>query len=254
MDSYKSAFKDLLDKFFKSAESLTEQNSVLKQALRDLLNEDDIKELPAYELIKNTYEPFLTDTVTSAAPTVAKSKTTAGSGVFTDPLHAPPGARFNSGSKSKIKLNVRRPIAVKEPEPASEPVATAAEHYSDQMPDMDSCLLAAAPVKTKSKSSALTAREIKIAPKQGETVYQVEIQGKKYLRYHDNFYDADTKKRVTNSFKLGQAEAPVELEPVPDYEDYYWSAGKSDTVYTLVNGEIAQAVGTYENGELALWS
>jgi hypothetical protein len=250
MDSYKSAFKDLLDKFFKHEESLTEQNNVLKQALRDLLNEDDIKELPAYELIKNTYEPYLTETITLVAPTVAKSKTTAGSGVFTDPLHAPPGARFGGGSKSKITLNVRRPIAVKEPEPA----VPAAEHYSDQMPDMDSCLLAAAPVKTKAKSSSLTAREIKIAPKQGETVYQVEIQGKKYLRYNDNFYDADTRKRVTNSFKLGQAEAPVELEPVPDYEDYYWSAGKSDTVYTLVNGEIAQAVGTYENGELALWS
>ncbi len=262
MESYKAAFKDLVEQCANYTESIEEQNGVLKQALRDLLNEDDIKELPAYQLLKNTYEPFLaTSTVTvTSAKGKGKAKdaaTTAagGSGVFTDPLHAPPGARFSS--KSKVSENIRRPI-LSSTEGHNPPVA---EHYSDQMPDMDSCLLGAPPPKTKVPTptpvpSSVAKREIRVSPKEGEAVYQVEIQGKKYLRYNDNFYDVESKQRVKtiSELKLGQTESPIELEPVPDYQDYYWSKSSSDTAYILVNGEIAQAVGTYENGELALWS
>jgi len=271
MESYKAAFKDLVDQLTTYAESIEEQNVVLKQALRDLLNEDDIKELPAYQLLKNTYEPYLATADVSSSLTKSKSKSKANAAatatppaVFTDPLHAPPGARFSS--KSKASENIRRPIISGATNSATEDSKpSSSDHYSDQMPDMDSCLLGAPPPKTKappttlaatSKTSLTTKREIRVSPKEGEAVYQVEIQGKKYLRYNDNFYDVESKQRVKTiaELKLGQTESPIELEPVPEYPDYYWSQANSDTAYILVNGEIAQAVGTYENGELALWS
>ena len=273
MESYKAAFKDLVDQLTTYAESIEEQNVVLKQALRDLLNEDDIKELPAYQLLKNTYEPYLATADVSASLSKSKSKskskanasaTATPPAVFTDPLHAPPGARFSS--KNKASENIRRPIIYGATNSATEDSKpSSSDHYSDQMPDMDSCLLGAPPPKTKapppkinaaSSTSLTTKREIRVSPKEGEAVYQVEIQGKKYLRYNDNFYDVESKQRVKTiaELKLGQTESPIELEPVPEYPDYYWSQANSDTAYILVNGEIAQAVGTYENGELALWS
>ena len=285
MDSYKAAFKDLLEKITRHADSIEEHNMVLKQALRDLLNEDDVKELPAYTLLKMTYSPYLTDV--SVAPSPSKAKTssstlnsastltstlnstsnlTSNSGsVFTDPLHAPPSARRNGGSSkplAKVEINPRRPIVgvPLEHQTQSHQVEDT-NHYSDQMPNMDFCLLGAAPVKSKVKDVKVKeeplkkSATIKLVPKEGETVYKVEIKGKHYLRYNDNLYNIETKHRegAISDFKLGQACPAVELETIADYPGYYVSEG-TDNVYILVNGEIAQAVGTYTDGELALWS
>jgi hypothetical protein len=287
MEAYKAAFKDLIEKITRHAESIEEHNMILKQALHDLLNEDDVKELPAYTLLKMTYSPYLTDvSVASASTSKAKtsssststSTSTLGSGsVFTDPLHAPPSARRIGGGtkplanvKVKVEVNPRRPIVGIPLEHQTQThihthveADTDTNHYSDQMPNMDFCLLGAAPAKSKVKVKVKEEEvehvtkpdTIKLVPKEGETVYKVEIQGKHYLRYNDNLYNIETKHRegAISDFKLGQASPAVELETISDYPGYYVSDG-TDNVYILVNGEIAQAVGTYTDGELALWS
>jgi hypothetical protein len=288
MEAYKAAFKDLIEKITRHAESIEEHNMILKKALYDLLNEDDVKELPAYTLLKMTYSPYLTDVSVASASTSAlgqsKAKTsssstsTLGSGsgsVFTDPLHAPPSARRLGGSTkplAKVEVNPRRPIVGIPLEHQTQThththvdADTDTNHYSDQMPNMDFCLLGAAPAKSKVKVKVKVKEEdyttttkpdtIKLVPKEGETVYKVEIQGKHYLRYNDNLYNIETKHRegAISDFKLGQASPAVELETIADYPGYYVSDG-TDNVYILVNGEIAQAVGTYTDSELALWS
>ncbi len=273
METYKAAFKDLVEKITRHADSIEEHNLVLKQALHDLLNEDDVKELPAYELLKKTYTPYLTEVeVTqtkkvSSAPRASggsSSGTATSSTVFTDPLHAPPSARRLGGSGGglkKVEINPRRPIVgvPLEHQPSAKEAEPETNHYSDQMPNMDFCLLggppAGAPAKSTKPPASREKATIKLVPKEGETVYKVEIQGKHYLRYNDNLYNIDTKQRAgaISDFKLGQDNPPVELETLTDYPGYYVSDG-NETVYILVNGEIAQAVGTYTDGELALWS
>ena len=296
MDSYKAAFKDLIEKITRHSDSIEEHNIILKQALHDLLNEDDVKELPAYTLLKMTYSPYLTDVpaqsqskskgpssnLNSSSHSHSNSTNLTSTSVFTDPLHAPPSARrMGGGSKVKVKVDVnpRRPIVGVPLEHQTHVESdTDTNHYSDQMPNMDFCLLGAPPVKSKLQpvkdqvqvkdqvkvqvkdqdqedQDQTKAATIKLVPKVGETVYKVEIQGKPYLRYNDNLYNIETKHRegTISDFKLGQASPVVELETIAGYPDYYASDG-TDNVYILVNGEIAQAVGTYADGELALWS
>ena len=94
---------------------------------------------------------------------------------------------------------------------------------------------------------------VNIKPKSTETVYRVEIQGKNYLRYNDFLYDETTKMRAgkLSDFKLGTSSEPQELSPIKDFPNYY--LGPESVAYILINGELAQAVGTYENGDLASW-
>jgi hypothetical protein len=242
-----------------------------------LLNEDDIKELPAYTLLKMTYSPYLTLAVDSSSTSFSTSFLTStsvsSSKDLYDPLHAPPSARYGSGGK-KANDNIRRPIVLPtEAVTASHDEETG--HYSSQMPDMNSCLLGG-PSSTKPKpllkpktpaaapvSAVAVAEPIKIQAKQDETIYRVEIQGKNYLRYNDCLYDEVTKIRAGKlaDFKLGSSAPPLTLEQVPDFPNYYQcgeseaeSGGEGRTIYIIINGEIAQAVGTYENGDIALWS
>jgi hypothetical protein len=288
METYKSSFKALLDNLTKHVDGLEAENKNLRQALHDLLNEDDIKELPAYELLSMTYKPFL-----QGGP---PAKPTAAGVPAYDPLHAPPSARFGSGTGSKTpsKANPRRPLvgvtsmAESLAQTDSALTLTLTEtHYSSTMPDLDSCLLGAPPktkvaVKVKDKvkdKAADTVKEVdtvkavdkprekkqeplKISPKESETIYRVEIQGQNYLRYNTYLYDETTKLRVgdISDFKLGSnATTDVELTEIADYPGYYTGSeptteeGKS--VYILLNGEIAQAVGTLSpEDELELWA
>ncbi len=108
---FKSEFKSLFDKFVKHVDAVEESNRTLREALRSLLNEDDIKELPAYTLLKMTYSPYL-DGATSSNLTLTLTSTpnaTSSSSSSFDPLHAPPSARY--GSK-KSNDNIKRPIAI----------------------------------------------------------------------------------------------------------------------------------------------
>jgi hypothetical protein len=55
-------------------------------------------------------------------------------------------------------------------------------------------------------------------------------------------------------FKLGVESEPVELTELADYPGYYGDGTGEGTIYILLNGEVAQAVGTLSSDELALWS
>jgi hypothetical protein len=252
------SLKELLDKVVAHVSTIEEHNAKLCEALQSLLNEDDIKELPAYELLKMTYSPYLTY---ATAPSV-KLATSGTTETLYDPLHAPPSARYGSGKKT-VAINTKRPIV-------ATPSASEVTHYSNDMPDMDSCLLGGPGLSNKSKpkptpivsepvkpkptviASEPVKTKIKIQAKADESVYRVEIQGKNYLRYNEYLYDENNKRAGSVSdFKLGMTTEQVELEPIPDCPDYYMC---DTTVYILVNNEIAQAVGTYENDEIALWS
>ncbi len=254
MENFKAKFKALFDSLGKYAEDLETSNRALREGLHSMLHEDDIKELPAYELLKMTYMPLLQQQTESVPESKTASPVTK---ELFDPLHAPPSARYGSKKPSQ------RPLAIRDEPAAAEPE----HHYSTQMPDLDSCLLGTpakakisvkpktAPAETSPAQVKLAPEALKIQPKPDEKVYRVEIQGKNYLRYNDGLYDAETRLRAGKlaDFKLGAAtDAPVELEPLTDFPGYY--SGGENMVYVLVNGEVAQAVGTFEDGDLALWS
>jgi hypothetical protein len=234
MDAFKAEFKALFDKLSKYSDELEAENKTLREAINALLNEDDVKELPAYKLLQMTYGHLVS---TSKVKIKAQSEVKAQPEVkakaqLYDPLHAPPSARYGSKKlslPSPPQTDFKRPLAVKQEE----------SHYSSQMPDLNSCLL--------------TVPKPKITPKKDETVYRVEIQGKNYLRFNDSLYDAITRVLAGKlaDFKLGSLTEPVALEPMADFPGYY---SFNDTVYILVNDEIAQAVGTISDGDLAIWS
>ncbi len=267
MDGYKSSFKELFDGVSKYVDGLTLQNQTLRQALSDLLNEDDIKELPSYALLSMTYKTYLEKTNLTEDSTINPKQVRAASNPSYDPLHAPPSARFGASKKTPA-VNPRRPLvgvtSMAESLDAAAPEEKNQEstHYSSTMPDMDSCLLGA-PVPAKPKVSvkaketkSLKQEPLKVSPKDTETVYRVEIKGRTYLRYNSHFYDEETKMRVGDitEFKLGVESEPVELTELADYPGYYGDGTGEGTIYILLNGEVAQAVGTLSSDELALWS
>ena len=248
MDSFKAEFKSLFEKLTKHTETLEESNRVLRDALKSLLNEDDIKELPAYTLLKMTYSPYLDESVTAVSSVVKEKQVQKD---IYDPLHAPPSSRYgskkSSASSASSAVDIKRPLAMATPVHVSPVKTEESTHYSSQMPDMNSCLLSKPAVKPVVKQSS------DIKPKSTETVYRVEIQGKNYLRYNDFLYDETTKMRAgkLSDFKLGTTTDPQELSPIKDFPNYY--LGQESVAYILINGDVAQAVGTYENGDLALW-
>jgi hypothetical protein len=273
---FKSDFKALFDKFVKHSDAVEENNRTLRDALRSLLNEDDIKELPAYTLLKMTYSPYLD----GGAPTPGSSNSNSTSSNSSssssfDPLHAPPSARYGAKKSSD---NVKRPIAsatTTEKKIVSEQTEQPESHFSSQMPDMNSCLLGGSkpsvkPV-IKSKVAGTPAASVApvkaeptkvvpvpVSPKSEDKIYRVEIQGKQYLLYNEDLYDAETRIRTgkISDIKFATTD-PVELSPIPDFPNYYNGPEDEEgvqTVYILINGEIAQAVGTYEQGEVGLWT
>jgi len=260
MDSFKAEFKSLFDKLTKHTETLEESNRVLRDALKSLLNEDDIKELPAYTLIKMTYSPYLDESGTAVASVVKEKQVQKD---IYDPLHAPPSSRYgskkssaSSASSASSTVDIKRPLAMATPVHVSPVKTEESTHYSSQMPDMNSCLLSLSsnsvkPAVKQVVKQSPAANDIK--PKSTETVYRVEIQGKNYLRYNDFLYDETTKMRAgkLSDFKLGTTTDPQELSPIKDFPNYY--LGQESVAYILINGDVAQAVGTYENGDLALW-
>ena len=217
-------------------ENLETQVKTLNEALYNLLNEDDVKELPSYILIEKTYREYLkvkakpenhkksatshdaSDASTATTTTHANPRS-----ADYDPLHAPPGARgYKKSFKKDQDLNMESSTSLSVESHAVEKPETV-NHYSSQMPDINVCMLSEeAPkkqkvelkIKPKSSSVVLSEREktsasiekapeIKpvkrvqeIKPEKSERVYKVEINGIVYLRHKDVIFDSVTKAKL----------------------------------------------------------
>jgi hypothetical protein len=235
MEQFNQGYKYVV----KRMEDLEKHNAQLIQTLNDILNEDDIKELPAYRLLYRTYSQFLNIQIQQAALKTEK----AGPSQLYDPLHAPPNARgkkpsfgqnagytqseisstakpeskFKDTVKDNFKGNDKAKIESAEPQHT--------QHYSSQMPNIDVCILSdnlpkpkimlKKPTEAKSlaesklaesKLAETKSREVKIKTEKTDNIYKIEIEGVVYLKHDNYLYDVSTRKRVAiienNAFKF----------------------------------------------------
>lgn len=278
MEQFKQAYKSVI----KYTEELERKNLLLIQTIKDILNEDDIKELPAYTLLYRTYSQILTGEL-KQQETSEKSP----SEIY-DPLHAPPNARGKKQSLAQrmgYETDSKTPILKSEPEfkiqtqtQNQTQIEPQVKHYSSQTLNVDVCLLtntAQKPkvqmlkktpqvedIKAKAKAKP---REIKIQSKPDEHIYKIEIEGIIYLKHENYLYDIATRKRVANIennyFKfinkekiIGEHSSIIKLNKVDGFSEYYSTEVNNGTVYILLNGSIAQSVGEFNEGEIELWA
>lgn len=226
--------KTLITPLTKHIEELETHNKALKNALSDLLEEEDVKLIPGYELLKTTYETYLNDDVS-----LIKAKNDPMLGY--DPLHAPPNLRRKK--KPLIQTSLKRP-----------------SNYSSSMPDLNECMLESTPIKSKPDKIVT-----EVSPRDNEGVYIVEIQGKQYYLYDNYFYDIDSLLRIgevtDDGFTILEqtikfTTSPVDLEMVgisDDYPSFYPDITDKNIYKIIANGKVVQSVGTIENGECMIW-
>ena len=261
MEQFKQSIKDIT----KYTEGLEKQVTILKKAINDLLNEDDIKDLPCYELIKMTYSDFgKLSGGSSSSATVTTSPM--------DLMYAPPHMRYKKQPQIKPKS--------KESEQQTNETTTAEEStYSSHMPDMDICQLGGpgpgpttkpSPVKVNARprtvsvdSKTKAKSNVEVYPKKTDMINRVEIKGETYIMHDVYLYDIGTKNRIgkitddkivmDNNYiiPMGNEQPTIELEQLVDFPEYYVNG---ENLYRLVNNSIAQAIGTYNDGDIALWS
>jgi len=275
--------KSLMTPLVKHIEILEEHNDSLRGALTDLLEEEDLKMTPGYELLKNTYEAYLEH---EQLPALINSKSDPLKGY--DPIHAPPSTRRKNNPKTssnaKVQVNVKpkakaKPAAnakvevkVKSKSKPAKPKTTETtsnSNYSSSMPDLDSCMLGEVPAKSKSKSKSKIVKSIvppvtHITTKEDVGIYFVEIEGKQYYMYDKYFYDTDSMMRVgelqNTGFQIDGKLIKFTAEPAmlqkdsisDDYLDYY-SDIQEKNIYKEVKPNVLQTVGTIEDGDCMLW-
>ena len=116
--------------------ALEEQVTYLKKGFSELLEEDDVKDLPSYNLLKSVYSEYL-DSKPERSKTTAQKEDE----IF-NPLYAPPGVRRRNNAQAKKQLaNTSFGIAppqARAQTPASKTAPTSTPSY---MPDFGSSLL-----------------------------------------------------------------------------------------------------------------
>lgn len=243
----------MLDEISKQVTFLQKQNEVLRSAVNGLLEEEDVKMIPGYDLIKTTYESMIEQNVRTNTEHVLK----AGSTNY-DPLHAPPGARKGKHVKTQM---------------THLPAVSKQSGYSRNMPDMNVCMLDSpdVPAKTKvltkvSVTKKTVAKPVKTENIRAEdkSVYVVEIKGAQYYLHQGYLYNVSDAIRVgtitehgftINGKSTPFTHKPVQLtkEPVSDeYPDFYLE-DNGNSIYKVIGKNLVQAVGSRENNEISLW-
>jgi len=260
MTDLKNKLKILSKDIFDRIDELEHHVDFLKRGLMEILTEEDIKDLPSYDLIKSTYNEYLVGKPERAKSTAYKQDE------LYDPLYAPPKTRKRANKRQLA--NQFHGIAPPKAQSAkkSDAVTVSAPASNDApsyMPDFSQSLLEGMD-RTKPKPATQQA-EVRIKIKDGNPVYIVEVQGKQYLRYDKYLYDMETKERVgsieNGVFSLTGNGNPVpfastdtlSLTPITDTEYYSASDGR---LFIRVGDEsdIYQAVGELTaDGDIGLW-
>jgi len=266
MGDLKNKLKILSKDIFDQIDELEHHVDFLKKGLAEILTEEDIKDLPSYDLIKATYNEYLV-----SKP--ERIKTAHKQDALYDPLYAPPKTRKRANKRqlSDQFYGIAPPTAPPTAQAKlAAPVAAEAEACSNDSPsytpDFSQNLLEnmdksrRAPVVPKPPT-----KEVKVKVKDGDHVYIVEVQGKQYLRYDKYLYDTETKNRVGSiedgAFSLIGHKNPImftstdalSLTPITDTEYYRSSDGR---LFIRISDEsdIYQAIGELTaDGDIGLW-
>lgn len=248
----------VFDKCKKSIKDLETHNSQLIEALTNLLNEDDIKSIPSYELLKGTYSMFTK---------LQKNRNDASDiSLNYDPIHAPPNIRRATKKQLKANLSNVYSETIKESKPKEDKIKIVEKEksYSEDMPDLDECILSSPVAKKKP-----TVKKIEELPvKAVGDIYLLEIKGNHYYLYENYLYNKTTLIREgeinINGFTVNNTNYPFESSHVTlenkcineDFPDFYQGLGESSRgIYTkLKNIDVVQSVGEVsDENELMLW-
>jgi hypothetical protein len=269
MTDLKNKLKILSKDIFDRIDELEHHVDFLKRGLIEILTEEDIKDLPSYDLIKNTYNEYLVDKPERARSAAHKQDE------LYDPLYAPPKTRKRANKRQLANefYGIAPPAKVgpaktTAPAPAQVQVPTS-DDVPSYMPDFSQSLLEGMD-KSRSNRSRTPAestptQEVKVKVKDGNPVYIVEVQGVKYLRYDKYLYDTETKNRVgsiengvfalngnTNHVPFASTDM-LSLTPVTDTE-YYRSSDGLLFIRVGDENDIYQAVGELTaDGDIGLW-
>jgi hypothetical protein len=263
----KNKFKTLSTEIFNKIDQLEEHVAFLKKGLTGLLEENDIKDLPSYSLLKKVYSEYLTETPTL---TVKEHRTDE----QYDPLFAPPGVRRRATGKKHASKGpaLDDDLAVELGlEPEAGPISAQKTSSSAQkavssvpsfMPDLSTSLLEDVGTKAKPQSKQVTTVSIKpkqnveVKVKDTETVYIVEVLGKQYLQYNNYLYSPDSYLRVgeitSDGFKIGNASTKFESIELTPNGEYYMNDNIAHIRVADLN--VFHGVGEMtESGEVGLW-
>lgn len=267
--------KTLITPLVKHIEAIEEHNETLKNALNDLLEEEDVKLIPGYQLLKNTYQSYLNH---DELPSLVNDKTDPLLGY--DPIHAPPNVRRKKKSTAitpSLTETKSKPRPKIQPQPKlkPQPGPQRKSNFSSSMPDLDECMLGETVKKPQihniqniQNNQTEETDEIEIVTDKNIGIYFAEIQGKQYYLYDSYLYDTTTLIRAgqltSAGFKIGQKMVKFTTKPVglesesisDDFPDFYPDL-EDKNIYKIIkldkDTSVVQAVGSIENGECALW-
>ena len=261
--------RTLTNNIFERMTSLEEQVTHVKKGLRELLDEQDVQDLPSYDLLKSVYVEYLDSMPERSKSTEEKTEE------LYDPLYAPTQTRrrVNARARKKLLQEPTDPAPAspspkpKQSEPSGNSTPSSTPSY---MPDFSESLLEGMNTvrpQGQPRSKARPAQVIKV--QDFETIYPVEIQGKQYLCHGKYLYNADTKIRTGSiedgAFAIhGQNPIPftsteLQLKQLPDTAYYTVGAGDgadAGAIFVRIGPEsnIYHGVGALtEDGDIGLW-
>ncbi len=236
----------------------------VKEGMEKLLEEEDIKQLPSYKLLRQTYQAHL-DTVTI---TPASSKKDATAEIY-DTLHQPPQIRNrNKKANSQIKRSIAENATTEYMGDTATKKAAVEEVAEGKVkqrfgtrnaPDFGESMLDDDLGPTKAKPSIVEKPQPPLLVKAEGTVYKVEIQGMTYYLSGKYLYSMDEQLRVGTigtDFEIGGQHYPID-ETInlsclaPEYGEYYACDNKA---CILLNDGISLCVGEINgDGDVCLF-
>lgn len=262
-------FKIIYGKITEQSSCLERENQRLRQALHELLEEDDIKSIPGYKILKTTYETYLTEKQKPVPKSASRASVSAN--MDYDPLHAPPKVRHAALRASKAYL---KSSSLQEPKSKPKPKIKQETSPVDEL----ECMLTSTPtskpkpkpkplakVEAKTDALAKVKAEMKVEAASEAEIYVVEIQGKQYYVYDTYLYHINSHDRcggVTDQgFQFDNGECvPFSTEGVTlcvdpiskEYPNYYTDINRTK-IYNKIGHCIVHAVGEVQDNELYLW-
>lgn len=255
-DQVKTKLKSITKDIVSRIEELESQYAHVREGLAELLNEDDVKDLPSYEMLHSIYSEYLTD-----KPIInTKVKSSVVSQIDYDPLYAPKDKRrLNAIAKKKYeqsKQQISQTTVVSE--------KTQPDFSSSYSPDFGENLLddiPSKPQKSKPTRSSKPSKPQKIVVAT-EPVFKVTLMEEEYLRYKGDIYDKDTHLKVgyitDNKFNIGSKQIEITetttITELKTNEKHKLFKGRDGKVYMNVTNNVYQSIGEIsDDGSVGLW-
>ena len=213
-------------------ETLEDQLKNAQQNIIDLLEEDDIKQLPSYKLLYHTYRQDLRSATVSKKNNVSED--------IYDTLHQPPTVRNkNKKTNLQVKRNIAEKSCVSYLDDVKQVTAEQQCYSTKNTPDFGENLL------EDSLGPYIKKKINDLVVQATGRVYKVEIQGVTYYLNGTYLYSVKEQLRVGligTDFEIDGVHYPIEeiIQLAPDCEDYYISNKKA---FILLNEQVSLCVG-----------